>query len=458
MRGENGRSLDEYFDRLATVGAAGFAVDWSFADPARANAAGLSLEPIPSYPRYVGFNGGSRASDSVFRIDAAVRMGDVRLKKSFFVKIQDLAAASIGIRYVKENRALEEDGALLPLPNRNPAGYAFAAFAKTAEGRVFNILPHWSLGEDSAAGRISQQGLFIPDSAVARSAVLRITDTLPIGTSPKGEILYAAFRSAANLATLAQVTPSSSGRTVVTDGEGAVLDFNLAGLAKAFTVSVKKPQVSGLLRSSPKEEVVGEILDIELSERQPFKADSGATLKLPVAAGIARKRTVYLGHWNTGRLAWEKVDSASASGDVSGQVYSFSKYAVLMGSLPLGAYDFTLAPNPFSADDPWGLQLAYKVSSDVSSQVGVRIEVYNMMGDKVYESRESQLGKGDAVVAGTMKAAPQSSERRTSMGPFVWDGRDTRGTACRNGRYLLKLIVKDGKGSKEYLRKVVMLK
>lgn len=458
MRGENGRSLDAYFDRLAGVGAAGFTVEWSFADPARAKAAGLSLEQIPSYPRYIRFDGGSRASDSVFRIDATARMGDVRLKKSFFVKIQDLAAAAIGIRYVKENRALEEDGAALPLPNRNPAGYAFAAFARTAEGRVFNILPHWSLGEDSAAGELTQQGIFIPDSAVARSAVLRILDTLPIGVNSKGEMLYSVFQAAAGLTTLAQVSPASTGRTVVTNGEGASLDFNLAGLAKAFTVSVKKPQVSGLLRSSPKEEVVGDILDIELSERQPFKADSGATLKLPVASGIARKRTVYLGHWNTGRLAWEKVDSVSASGDVSGQVYSFSKYAVLMGSLPLGAYDFSLAPNPFSADDPWGLQLAYKVSSDVSSQVGVRVEVFNMMGDKVYETQETQLGKGDAVVPGTVKAAPQSSERRAALGPFVWDGRDTRGVPCRNGRYLLKLIVKDGKGSKEYLRKVVMLK
>jgi len=181
-------------------------------------------------------------------------------------------------------------------------------------------------------------------------------------------------------------------------------------------------------------------------------------LKLPVAEGVARQRTTYLGHWNSGLLSWEKVDSAAAGADVSGKVYSFSKYAVLMGSLPLGAYDLTLAPNPFSADAAWVQQLGYKVSSDISSQVGVRIEVFNMMGDKVYESEESQLGKGDLVTPGTKKAAPKSPDRRAALGPFVWDGRDTRGVACRNGRYLLKLIVKDGKGSKEYLRKVVMLK
>ena len=203
---------------------------------------------------------------------------------------------------------------------------------------------------------------------------------------------------------------------------------------------------------------MGDILDIDLSERQPFKADSGATLMLQVAKGIAQRRKVFLGHWNSSRLAWEKVDSANGDSAVAGKVYSFSKYAVIMGSLPLGAYDFLVTPNPFTSEDPWGLQLAYKVSSDVSSQVGVRVEVYNMMGDKVYQSQEMQLSKGDNVQPGSHKAAVNSPSRKAELGPFVWDGHDNQGVACRNGRYLLKLIVRDGQGSKEYLKKVVMLK
>ena len=193
--------------------------------------------------------------------------------------------------------------------------------------------------------------------------------------------------------------------------------------------------------------MVGDILDIELSESQPFKADSGAVLSMPVAAGIARQRTVYLGHWNTARLTWEKVAEAKGDSAVAGKVYGFSKYAVLMGSLPLGAYDFVATPNPFTALDPWGLQLGYKVSSDVSSQVGVRVEVYNMMGDKVYESQESQLSKGrERRSPAPTRPTPAPPERRAALGPFVWDGRDTKGVLCRNGRYLLKLIVKDGQG------------
>ena len=87
-------------------------------------------------------------------------------------------------------------------------------------------------------GTFSQQGLFLPDSSVARSAALHITDTLQVGVTHGGIPIYGPFAFVANLATFAQVVPSSQGRTLVTNGEGAVLDFNLAGLSKAFTVSV----------------------------------------------------------------------------------------------------------------------------------------------------------------------------------------------------------------------------
>lgn len=458
LRGENGRSLDAYFDGKAAGKDTSFTVSWSFANPEHARSMGLSLVADSATPRLCRFRGGTTASDSMFQVICHARMASVRLKKSFLVKIQDLAPVGIGIKFVKENRNLEENGASLLLSNNNPGGYGFSAFARTSEGRIYNIAPTWSFGNDTAVGRLDQLGIFIPNPAVARSAVLQITDTLSMGGVGTGVAGRKPFSFQANLATYAQVVPASAGRSVVTNGEGTVLDFNLAGLTKAFTVSVKKPKVSGLLRSSPKEEVVGDILDIELSESQPFKADSGATLKMPVATGIARRSTVYLGHWNTSKLTWEKVAEAKADTMVRGTVYGFSKYAVLMGSLPLGAYDMVAKPNPFTALDPWGLQLGYKVSSDVSSQVGVRVEVFNMMGDKVYESQEIQLSKGQAVEPGTHKAQPNSSDRRSALGPFVWDGRDTKGVLCRNGRYLLKLIVKDGQGSKEYLKKVVMLK
>lgn len=451
MQGENGRDLNGYFDRKFAQKDTGFTATWTFDDGAAA-LAGLTITPRDSTPRLADFRGGKTASDSVFRATCAVRMGAVRLKKSFLIKIQDLSPVSIGIKYVKENRNLESDGAALKLANNNIAGYQFAAFAVTAEGRTFNISPRWSLGSDSAAGKLTQQGTFLPDSAVARGAILVISDSLSSGDS------VAAFSFHTNLTTYTQVTPADSGTAHVANGEGMLLDFPLAGLAKSFTITLQKPVVSGLQRSSPQEEAVGDIIDVELSESQPFKADSGAMMTLPVKPGIARQRKVYLGHWNTSALAWERLDSAVNAEQVSGKVRSFSKYAVIMGSLPLGAYDIVAVPNPFSALDPYGLQLGYKVSSDVSSQVGVKVEVYNMMGDKVYESLETQIGKGDAVTPGAHKADPQGGSRRTALGPYVWDGRDSKGVLCRNGRYLLKLTVKDGAGKKEYLKKVVMLK
>jgi hypothetical protein len=212
------------------------------------------------------------------------------------------------------------------------------------------------------------------------------------------------------------------------------------------------------MKSTAGEEVVGEILDIDLSESQPFKANAYAELTLPIGVGVARKHKTYLAHWSPLRQAWEKVDSAQADTVVSGRVNHFSRYAVLMGSLPLGAYDFKVMPNPFSPRDPWALQLQYKVSSEVSSQVSVRVDVFDLHGDKVFAGRESFVNKGNEILAGGFKADPNSPDRLGSLAARVWDGRDTGGKLCRNGRYVVRLTVRDGQSQKSYLKKVVLLK
>ena len=127
-------------------------------------------------------------------------------------------------------------------------------------------------------------------------------------------------------------------------------------------------------------------------------------------------------------------------------------------SLPLGIHDFETAPNPFSPLDSWGLQFSYRLSSGVSRWVSIRVEVLNALGDKVYSSDEVQIDKTQPVKPGTYKADPASPERLRSLAPYVWDGRDTRGVLCRNGPYLLRLTVRDGRGTRQIWRKVVLLK
>lgn len=451
--GEGGLALDAFADQLFRKPdtARPLQVTWRFLDTAQARQAGLTLTPSDSTPRLCHFQASGKNTASALGLEVAVKLGAVTLRQTWFVRVEDLAPVALGIRYAKEGIDLSEGGAPLILSNQAPQGYRFEAFARTAEGKRYRIRPKWSLGADSAAGILDQNGLFLPASGVARDAKLLVTDTL---LSAEGRQV---FTAAGALLTQARLIPADTGVARLGDGEGLELAFPLNGLAKAFTVSIARPQVNPLLRASPSQEVVGDVHEIELSESQPFKSDSGAVLRLPVAEGLARMRKVYVGHWNSSRLQWERIDSAEAATVAVARVFGFSKYAVIMGSLPLGAYELSVAPNPFSPLDPWGLQLHYTLSSEVSSQVGVRIEVYNLVGDKVYSSREVLVSKGEEIMPGLRKANPTSPERREALGPYVWDGRDDRGVLCRNGRYLLRLIVRDGKGSKEYLRKVVLI-
>jgi len=125
--------------------------------------------------------------------------------------------------------------------------------------------------------------------------------------------------------------------------------------------------------------------------------------------------------------------------------------------LALSAENLVLKPNPFSPRDEWGLQFGYTLHSKVSSQVSVRIIVQNQGGDKVYESQETLVKQGVEIKPGQYKADPEASDRRSRLGPFLWDGRNNQRQFCRNGPYLLRLIIRDGQGVKEYQRRVVLI-
>ena len=409
LRGENGRSLDARFDERAAAGDTGLSAWHSHSRiPPRPSAYGLNLTPDPESPRRCRFSGGAIARDSVFRIDCSVRMGAVRLKKSFHVKIQDLTPVSIGIKYVKDNRVLEEDGASLLLSNRHRRRLP-----------VHRLRHHGGRPGLQHIARLDLCGRFrhrrpFPDRIVparSRRGPRRGNAHLRYAGGGHHQLRHA------HLPRLLVPCERVHFRPGVTGRFGPHRGFRTAKApswtstwpvsSKAFTVSVKKPKVSGLLRSSPREEVVGDILDIELSESQPFKADSGAVMRLPVSQGIAQKRKVYLGHWNSARLSWEKVDSAQGgSPKWAERSTAFPSTPSSWAACPWAPTISSPLPIPSPPEDPWGLQLGYKISSDVSSQVGVRVEVYNMMGDKVYESQEVQLSKGDNIQPGTRRAAP----------------------------------------------------
>ncbi|MFC1585011.1 carboxypeptidase regulatory-like domain-containing protein [Fibrobacterota bacterium] len=449
--GENGRSLNKYFDQEQAdddnIGAT-----WSLHENEQVSeSSGSSLEPAEGNPRQAIYTAGDPQSLDIY---CTVIMGGTSVQRSIKVVARDITADSIAIRFDDENRMLSEGGAPLELNNRKKKGYHFSAVGFTADKEEFHLSPEWGLADSAILRKADtaafSTGHFIPDSGIVAA------DTLSIYDSASEKI----FRTV--IKTYLSLEPADSGEVQVENGKGVFIDVPLQGLETSLRVDFSQPEVSTILLVSPETETAGDVVNIELTPPQPFKAGNGAYVSLPVPEN-AKDRDIFVGHWNTKNLAWDQLETnADRSNDsvITALAKAFSSFAIQAASRTLGAYDFKVMPNPFTPLDPWGLQFEYEVGSVNASQVGVQVEVYNMRGDLVYQSHKNLLNKTESITAGTRKQLEDKSQsdRLDENALYLWDGHTTEGKLCRNGRYLLKLIINDPEGTKMYLKKVVLLK
>ena len=126
-------------------------------------------------------------------------------------------------------------------------------------------------------------------------------------------------------------------------------------------------------------------------------------------------------------------------------VESFSEFAVLQASEPLDLKDVKLVPNPFTPFDPYGLQIAFRLTSRDVREPFVTVEIYNMAGELI-----RTLCKDLPMAKGVHRPGDPSTLR--------WDGRTDDGALARNGRYVVRIRVRDGTGTREVLKTAVLIK
>ncbi|MBF0430084.1 MAG: carboxypeptidase regulatory-like domain-containing protein [Fibrobacteria bacterium] len=448
--GDNGRDLNVYFDRNVEKNE-DISITWSFeSEKVTLESNGSTLQQSSKNPRTVTLLAGGPGN---FHVYCTVKVDKNTVQKEISVVVKDIEAEKIALRFEDENMLLTE-GSVIELRNRTSKGYQFSAVGYTKDDVSFIISPEWSLTDsavlDTAFNDEFSQGIFYPNNEVAGADTLIIRD-------PVSEL---SFR--VPLKTYLQVEPGDSSTVTVQNGKGAGLAIPLDGLESAVRIDFTQPEVSDILVVSPSTELAGDIINIELTPPQPFKRSRGAYVSLPVKAS-ARNGEIFVGHWNSKRLQWDKLETEgnmTSDSVITALATTFSPFAVQMESRPLGAYQLKVMPNPFTPNDPWALQLQYEVSSRKASLIGVQIEVYNMRGDLVFKSNKNVIAKSDSVVAGTRKQE-EGASRETRLGDqslYLWDGKTTDGKLCRNGRYVLKLTVSDSEDVKTYLKQVVLLK
>jgi hypothetical protein len=182
-------------------------------------------------------------------------------------------------------------------------------------------------------------------------------------------------------------------------------------------------------------------------------------LTLPIPPEISetdisqRAQSINLGLWNNSRLEWDVLRNSTLVSlpyyMVSNQAPASGEYTVLITSQPLGIHDLEILPNPFSPNvinrnDPLHRGLAGQVITFNLTSLDIRrpfvtIEIFNMTGERVRDLADNKpMIKGRVAV--------------------MWDGRTNSGSWARNGRYIVRIRVKDATGEKEEIKLSVLVK
>ncbi len=171
-------------------------------------------------------------------------------------------------------------------------------------------------------------------------------------------------------------------------------------------------------------------------------------LSLPVPENIAGQRLRIL-RWDSNLSAWdtgplETNGSRVSTGlRVQESITRGGTYAVVALSRPLAVEYLELRPNPFSPQQlnelgQPGIVIRFSVTSDQAALPLVTAKIYNLQGNLV------------AILA-NQKPVPKGPQH------LIWDGRTLTGHQARNGRYILRFTVEDGRHTRELLKSIVLV-
>jgi flagellar hook assembly protein FlgD len=120
-------------------------------------------------------------------------------------------------------------------------------------------------------------------------------------------------------------------------------------------------------------------------------------------------------------------------------ILAFAAATVMGSSGSIGVTYCKLTPNPFSPDKG-PISINYTTDSKSASSIKTSIKIYSMAGKLI----RTILDKG-LRTTGTVNIE-------------AWDGRDSYGKLCLNGRYLLEIEIEDTTGKKHYVYSIALVK
>jgi len=327
------------------------------------------------------------------------------------------------LRFVLEEIVLENIAISGPSSIGNRERARLSVAAQTMTGRSITLNPIWTVSP-TGAGVVDSSGTFVPRDDFIGTVSISVRDSA------------GSVEATHTLSIFLALDPDSSAR--VTDLEGMVLEISPGAYAEPIRVSLRKPRLAAIRRAGRTYQVVGDVY--ELSPDGIVFEDS-VTLTLPVAAEY-RGKHLSIAKYNPRTFSWDPITSQKTGLSIKSSLSGFSQYAVIASSDPLSIRNVVFLPNPFSpvSGVAGRLRIGFDLSSTETAQPIVTIKIYNMAGRLVRKLVEEQ--------------ATDKSQRAE----FFWDGTDDGGRVCLNGRYVIRITVKDGSGQREVLKTAVLIK
>jgi len=299
----------------------------------------------------------------------------------------------------------------------------------------------WTL-DPPEAGKISSTGFYQPaDSNYIGYVIVSAKDNV------------SGIEGSFELSVFASVNPNQN--YVFTDRKGMTYSLNSGAVTFPIELFLGKPQFGPAKKNyTPQNSnqtftVSDRLYNFQYISSIALPGDTlavASSLELPLDKSLQFTEGIKsIGLYDRSAKYWNILNSSPSNNSVqSNSVYRFGEFAVLTSNEPLGIKYVSILPNPFSPEiSP--LKIGYFLTSEIPPAM-VTIRIYNLRGELVRTVLDNDI------------QFPGKYGGRTSLKEISWDGKADDGSIARNGRYIIRLTVKDNSGEKTELIPVVLVK
>lgn len=322
------------------------------------------------------------------------------------------------------------------ISNRNVRTFTYTARTEDGQPLLLGTDLQWSLS-NPASGLISPSGRFTPDPEV-------IAEFRAIATDAQTGITA----TSATVSVFGEIRVGNE--YFFTDGKDMLLYLPEESITENAQVSLRMTRPE-----TPKKFVIAFGTDLSLTASDEVyrlrytgaALNPGAELSLPLPESLRLfEGARHIGRFDNDELQWRLFETRG-SGSVL-QISDFTRlgqFTVLAENEPLAIQRIGILPNPFSPYIEPGARIGYFLTTDAPPAV-VNISIYNMRGQLV-----RRLLRDSEQMPGRYGSASSPLE-------ITWDGLTDDGRMANNGRYIMRINVRDGRSEVTKIEQIVLIK